>query len=369
MKFTLSTKPLIDALALGIVNSNVSKFYQKSNMAQLQGKGNQLIINLEANNIVTELRLKGSGEAQDTGIMFVDSLLLKQLVSTFEASTTTLEFSDGGLMLYNGKSKFVLPRTVDSDTDLALKTPQLPQYDTPAVDIKKADWKFIKENQMYAIAMSFIHPVYTRVYCGSDQSVIVGDFDNSLFTLSQKGNFGTTCLLSDTIVNLFNSLPEGAKLRQLGKSYLIEVTTDGFEYMTEFTPYYESDEGVGTYNAPIILEMMEHPAGGYAEVNTAAVNKFLSQADLLSTNSEDHIRLGVKGNQLFLKDKNVDCSVDIKSEETSDYFCDFKTSMLKSVWNNYSTESVNIAPMQQDGETVGIIVWSDEMTTVLAGIE
>lgn len=369
MRFTLSTKPLIDALALGIVNANVSKFYQKSNMAQLRARGNNLAINLEANNIVTEIRLKGSGEAPDTGHMFVDSLLLKQLVSTFEASTTTLEFSDGGLVLYNGKSKFVLPRTVEGDAGLELKAPDMPDYSAPTVDIKKADWKFVKENQMYAIAMSFIHPVYTRVYCGSDGSVIVGDFDNSLFTLSQKGNFGDTCLLSDTIINLFNSLPEGSKLRQIGKSYLIEVQTDGFEYLSQFTPYYESDEGVGTYNAPIILEMMEHPAGGYAEVNTAAVNKFLSQADLLSTNTDDHIRLGVKGTQLFLKDKNVDCVVDIKSDESADYFCDFKTSALKSVLSNYSTESVNIAPMKQDDDTVGIIVWSDEMTTVLAGIE
>lgn len=369
MKFTLSTRPLIDALALGVVNANVSKFYQKSNIAQLRATNNTLTINLEASAIVTEIRLKGSGDAADSGLMFVDSVLLKQLVHTFEASTTTLEFTDGGLLLYSGKSKFTLPRTVDEDQGIELNAPAVPEYNAPSVDINKADWKFVKENQMYAIAMSFIHPVYTRVYCGADSSVIVGDFDNSLFTLSSKGNLGATCLLRDTIVNLFNSLPEGSKIRQVGKSYLIDVKTDTFEYLSQFTPEYEEDEGIGTYNAPVILEMLEHPESGYAEVNTAALDKFLGQAALLSTNTDDTIRLGVKDNHLFLKDKNVDCNVEIKSDSAVEYFVDFKTSILKSVVSSYSCESINIGPMYVEGEVVGVIVWSDDMTTVLAGVE
>lgn len=368
MRFTLSTKPLADSLDLGVVNANVSKYYQKSCIAQLEATQNALRINLEASNIVTEIRLKGSGDAADSGVMFVDSLLLKQLVKTFEASTTTLEFTDGGLILHSGKSKFTLPRTVDADSGMELRAPQLPESSAKAIDVNKSAWKFIKENQMYAIAMSFIHPIYTKVYIGEAGDVIVGDFDNSLFTLSDKGNFGATCLVSDTIVNLFNTLPEGSKLIKMGRNYLVRVETDSFEYVSEFTPQYEDEENVGSYNAEIILGMMEHPTG-YAEVATAAVNKFLSQADLLSTSTDDTIRLGLEAGHLFIKDKNVDCKIDVKCDNSVEYFTDFKTSLLKSVMSNYSTEKVCIAPLMQEDVCAGIIVWSDELTTVIAGVD
>lgn len=368
MRFTLSTKPLSDSLALGIINANVSKYHVKSCIAQLQATQNTLRINLEAKNIFTEMRLKGSGDAADSGIMFVDSLLLKQLVNTFEASTTTLEFTDGGLILHNGKSKFTLPRTFEGDDDMALTSPNLPDADAPVLEIDKSNWKFIKENQMYAIALSFIHPVYTRVFVDESGDVIVGDFDNSLFTLSQKGNFGSTCLLSDTIVNLFNTLPEGANMIKMGRRYLIRVQTDSFEYVSEFKPDYEDEEDVGPYHSEVILTMLEHPTG-YAEVATAAINKFLGQAAMLSTNSDDTIRLGIEAGQMFIKDKSVDCKIDVKCDRDVEYFADFKTALLKSVIGNYSTETICVAPMMQEDVCAGILVWSDELTTVIAGVD
>ena len=41
MRFTVSTKPFSDGLNLAIVNSNVSKFSQKSNIAQVSVSNNQ----------------------------------------------------------------------------------------------------------------------------------------------------------------------------------------------------------------------------------------------------------------------------------------------------------------------------------------
>lgn len=367
MNFNVSTKPLTDALNLGVVNQNVSKFYQKSCLAQITASRRDLKINLEAANVLSELHLKGSGDTDESVTIFVDCLLLKQLVSTFEASVTTFEFTEGGLVLHSGKSKFTLPKMLDG-SELELTAPNTSEEGTgTAITIDQSDWKFIKDHQMYAIAMSFIHPVYTRVWLGESGDVLVGDFDNSLFTHSKKSKLGNTCLLSDTIVNLFNTLPEGAKLRSLGSSYIVTVTTDGFDYISEFKPIYESDEGVGSYNSDIILDMMNHGDAG-VKVNTAAINKFLNQAALLSTNTEDTIKFAVSDSNVSLVDSNVDCKLPVEGV-TEPFSVEFKTSLLKSVISNFDEEVVSVAPMKQEDTVAGILVWSKNMTAVLASID
>lgn len=371
MKFQVSTKPLSDALSLGVINGNVSKFYQKSCLAQVVATRNTLTINLEASQILTELRLKGSGDADNSGIMFVDSLLFKQLVSTLESPTVTLEFVEGGLILHSGKSKFNLPKWIDV-ADMELKAPRLPEYTSTSIPVDKSDWRFIKDRQMFAIAMSFIHPVYTKVWVGDSGDVLVGDFDNSLFTHSKKNKLGNTCLLSDTIINLFNSIPEGASLIKVDSSYLIQVKTDGYEYLSEFRPKYESDESEGSYNSDIILQLMEHPMTNCIKLPTAAVHKFLNQAELLSTSTEDQITFEVANKTVTLHDSNVDCKVDIAGD-TCPYTIQFKTSLLKSVISNYKDEAIMVSPMIQPDENGndtanGIVVWDEDLTTVIAGV-
>ena len=368
MKFTVSTKPLADALNLGIVNQNVSKFYQKSCLAQLTADRRTLRINLEASFVLSEILLRGSGDCEETYTVFVDSLLLKQLVSTFEANTTTLEYTEGGLILHSGKSKFTLPMMIEGG-ELELTPPSKANASSEVIDIDKSDWKFIKDYQMYAIAMSFIHPVYTRVWVGETGDVVVGDFDNSMFTHSMKSKLGKTCLLSDTIINLFNSLPEGAKLTKLDKSYLINVKTDGFEYASEFTPQYESDEGVGSYNSEIILSMMETNDSAAVKIKSSAINKFLNQAALLSSNTEDVIKFSVRDGNVCLADNNVDCKLPLDGVVSVEYDVDFKTALLKSVMSNFDEDEIKVAPMIQEDVVVGIILWTKNMTTVLAGVD
>lgn len=369
MKFQVSTKPLNDGLALGVVNANVSNYFKRSCIAQVTATKTELRINLEASRILSEIRLKGLGDSEDDVTTFVSCVLLKQLVSTFTAPVTTLEFVDGGLILHSGKSKFTLPKLDVDVSSTSLNCPELPEYNSTELEIDKSDWKFIKNYQMYAIAMSFAHPVYTRVWVGQQGDVLVGDFDNGLFTHSEKGKLGTTCLLSDTIVNLFNSLPEGAKLIKMDSSYIVKVKTDGFEFISEFSPEYESDENVGSYNSEIIIEMMSHTDENSVIVPTAAINKFLSQADLLSSGSSATIKLHVDNNELTLKDDNVDCKVDLDTLYPDSYEVEFNTSLLKSVLSNYTDETVRISPMVQGEEVAGIKVWSKELTTVLAGVD
>ena len=369
MKFQLSAKPLSDALAQCIVNANVSKFYRKSCLVQLTADATHIEIVTEASCICSKVVLKGKGDSYTPATIFVDSLLFKQLISTLDAKVIDLEFSDSGLIIHSGKSKFTLPKMIDGE-DLSLRSPGLPDVASPAVTIDKSSWKFIKENQMYAIAMSFIHPVYTRVWMSESGDVLVGDFDNSLFTYSKKGNLNTTCLLSDTIINIFVSLPEGAQLFKSGDSFIIMIKTDGYEMISQIEPQYESDEGVGSYHSEIILDMLKHPETNLLKLNTTIINKFLSQADLLSSSGEDTINFEVTDSQLVLRDQNVDCHIDLTDANSDLKYCvKFKTSLLKSVISSYSTDIISVGPLVRDDEVVGVLVWDDDLTTVIAGVD
>ena len=366
MKFICNTKPFADSLNLGIINNNVSNFHQKSCTVELTATEKMLKINIEASQIYTEIHIPGKGEGSPATI-FVDSLLLKNLASTLESQTVTLNFEENGLILVAGKSKFTLPKMVESN-DFDLRAPAVPDSLEGAIDINQSDWKFVKDYQMYAISMAFINPVYTKVWVGQNGDVLVGDFDNSLFTHSVHSKLGKTCLLSDTIINLFNSLPAGSKIIPFGDSYVIQLKTDSYEYLTQFTPLYESDESVGSYNSDIFLGMMQHSENAI-KINTVAITKALNQALLLSTNSQDSIFFSLEDGQVHLTDKNVDCAIAVVGESGANYKVEFNLERLKKVLANYDDETISISPMEQEGAVVGIMVWNDSLTTIVAGLE
>jgi len=369
MQFTCNTKPLSDALNLGIINSDVSKYYRKSCLAQLTATKTSLRVNLEAESIVTQLIVKGAGDADASESIFVDSLLLKQLVSTFETATVTLEFIENGLVLHSGKSKFTLPKMIDS-IELELNSPKdVSDQSGVSVDIDKDAWRFVKDHQMFAIAMSFTHPVYTKVWIGDTGDVLVGDFDNSLFTHSKRSNLGTTCLLSETIVNLFNALPEGAKLTRYDRSYLISLQLDSYSYVSEFQPQYETDEGVGSYNSAIFLNMMKHPVSNYVETSAAAINKFLGQATLLSTSTEDTIFVSVGDGQVKLYTDTLKCEVAATGITPDVYTGEFRVDTLKSIVANYvDGDKVCIYPMLEESVVIGLLFWNKDCTSMLSSV-
>lgn len=368
MKFECNTKPLADALELGVINSNVSNFHKKSTVAQVSIQNNILRINLEASYVKTEIVLKGHADSSESASIFVGSLLLKQLVNSLESNTVSLEFTEGGLVIHSGKSKFTLPKLVD-DSELELDAPESIAHLGESSIIDKSEWKFIKDKQMYAIAMSFIHPVYTRVWVGSTGDVLVGDFDNSLFTHSVKSHFGDTCLLSDTIINLFNAIPEGSRLYKASTGYIINYSCDAFTYVAQFEPQYESDDNIGSYNSDIFLDMMDHPDSGVIRVAGTQIAKFLSQASLFASGSEDTIEFSVSPGVVEIKDKNVDCKIDITDSVPDPYSIVFKSESLRKVVTNYGEEDLHISPLKQEDAVVGILVWDDDLTTVIAGVE
>lgn len=371
MNFTLSTRPLADALNLGVIPSNVSKYYSKSCLAQLTADKHQLRINLEAASISTEILLKGSGDQEEPITTFVDCLVFNQLVGTIETSTVTIEYVDGGIVLHAGKSKFNLPNMI-ADNAGELARPNLAPEGSIKVKIDNSDWKFVKDYQMYAIGMSFVHPVYTQVWIGAEGDVIVGDFDNSIFTFSKKNKLGRTCLLPNTIINLFNTLPEGAEITQMDRSYRVDVKTDAFEYASEFTPKYEEDEGVGSYSSEMILPMATKNEANSIEIQVAPINKFMSQASLLSSSSEDKVTFSYENGEVTVKDENVDCKLDVKGT-CKNFTIPFKADLFKSMLNNVDSETLHISPQEQeiDGQlvTTSIVAWTDNMAVVLGGVE
>lgn len=367
MKFTVNTKPLIEALDLGVINSNVSPFHKKSTIIQVSADKNELRLNVEAESIKSELVLKGSGE-DDSAKIFVGSLLMKQLVGTFENPVTTLEFAEGGLILHSGTAKFTLPKLVD-ESDIELDRPTTDTLNADEITLDKSNWKFVQDRQMYAKSMSFIHPIYTYVWVGSEGDILVGDFDNSLFTHSVKNNLGTTCLLSDTIVNLFESLPEGAKIVKEGKDYIIIYKSDSLSYISQFSPKYEDEEDIGSYNSSIFLNMMKH-SDQFASFDNSILNKYLNQAEMLSSSTDDTIEVSLENNILRLKDNNVDCKLAVKGDtQISDFTVEFKTDMLKRVVSNYPEEDICFTPIEQDDEVAGILIWDKDVTTVIAGVD
>lgn len=364
MKFTVNTKPLVEALNLGILNANVNKFYAKSTMAQISASADGLVINLEAALICSEIRLKGMADSDAPAKVFIDSMKLKQLIGTFEASTTVFEFTDAGLILHSGKSKFTLPKAVD--VDLSFEKPNIDVSHPVALD--KTAWKFVQDHQMYALALTFITPVYTKAWVGSAGDVLIGDFDNSLFTHSRKSNLGKTCLLSDTVIHLLTSLPDGAKMYQLDSSFVVHAKTDSYEFISEFTPKDESDSDMGSYNADMILAMMSTTSES-VEIHVPAVMKVLNQACLLSSKSDDRITLSMENGQITFTDNNIDCKIPVEGVISTPYQLSFQTVNLKSVMSNCAEEKVRICPTYNGEDIVGINVFSDGLTTVLAGVE
>lgn len=364
MKFTVSTKPLITAIDLGIIKENISKFNQKSGIAQITASRDTLRINIEAPRIVTEVTLRGSGDADEPLTVFVDCVSFKSLVDTFESDVTTLEYVENGLILHSGSGKFTLP-TLPSPAGAELDRPVEPST-ADTITISKENWDFVKAHQMFAISIWMIHPVYTRVYVGSSGDVIVGDIDNSIFTLSHKSNFPNTMLLKPSIINLFTNLPDGAVIHPQDDSYIINVVTDSYSLRTQFTPEYESDEGVGSYNSETILPVLQS-VDHYIEVPVAPVVKFINQSEILTVGADNNIGVKLDGNNLSIYYDSSKFNVEVpKVGEVNNFEGEFKSSFFKSIFTGIDGDSVKISPVFDEGESLNsCLFWTDNMSIVM----
>ena len=366
MRFEANTKPITDGLDLGIINSNITKFYQKSCIVELNIEEDALRVNTEVSSIKSELVFHGhTSNDDDNRHIFVDSLLFKNLLSSIDADTITFDISDNTLTVYAGRSNFKLPQVI-GESDIELNRPTQLDAAENLIEVDKSAWKFIQDYQMYSISMSFLHPVYRLVWMGNSGNVIVGDYDNSIFTTSTKSQLPNTCLVEDTIVNLLNNVPEGSTLIPVGRNYEIKVDLDPYSYVCEFAPKLESDEGIGDYNSDIILGLFNHEDG--IHVNTDKLNVYLSQAELFSKANDDTIKLVCDNASLSLVNQNVNCKVETNNP-FDPFEVNFNIKLLKDVFAHFDNNEIDICPLVQDEQVSGIVAWTDNLSTVLGGVD
>lgn len=364
MKFTVNTKALKNATDLGIIKANISKFYYRSNVVQITATLDTLKINIEASGIKTKMILGGSGDEDSMASIIVDCSIFKSLIDSIDTEIMTLEFIAGGMYIHAGTSKFSIPQMLDVN-DVQLEEPAEDYSVSSTTTIKPADWQFIKDHQMYAIATKETHPVYKNVWVGADKSVIIGDYDSSLFTYSKRGEFDTTCLFPASLINLFTSIPEGSTVSKIGKSYILNIVTDNYSIITEFTPKYEDDESVGSYNSTMILNMLVHPES-FITVDITPITKFINQTSILAQSELDKVfDFVLENGELTLS--NATSSYSMHVDSTDIYTVKFSSDLFKRVLSNFDSDKINIAPMYRGDMTIGCIFWTDSLTTLLAG--
>lgn len=364
MKFTLNSKPLKNVTDLGIIKQNISSLYYRSNIAQVTATRNSFKINVEAAGIKTAMTLKGgSGDTDETASILVDCSTLKSLIDSIDSNVITFNFDTGSLGIVSGTSKFTLPQILDvRDVQVSEPTENFTADET--ITLKAESWKFIKDHQLYAISESKTHPVYRNVWVNADKDVIVGDYETSLFTYSKQSNLDNTCLLPVSLVNLFTNIPEGSTISRIGKTYILNIDTDSYSMSTEFTPFYEEDEAVGSYNADIILGMLTK-SDNFLTVDVNPITKFIGQISLLSQGTFDrNVDLSISNNVLTLS--ALDCEYKLNVTSAIDYSVQFDMDKFKDVLSHFDDDNVKIAPMERDGQTIGCIFWTDSLITLLA---
>lgn len=137
---------------------------------------------------------------------------------------------------------------------------------------------------------------------------------------------------------MFNNLPETAMIYKYDKRYIVSIKNDSYEFYSEFTPYYEDDEDIGSYGSDIILDMMKVDSD-QIKLDIKLMSSYLNQASLLASSDNYTITLTVSNNEIRLKDENVDCFIPMENKTDSDYSVTFKTKILKSVISNLDEES------------------------------
>ena len=365
MKFVISTKPLKSVTSLGIIKANITKHDHRSHIVQLTATSDTLKINIEATSIKTRMLLHGSGDSEGPVTIIVDCARFKALLDSIENDIITLEFADGALYVHAGTSKFAIPQVFDA-RDAQLNEP-IDEYSFEGTAaIKPANWQFIKEHQLYAIATKEERPVYRNVWVGKDHDVIVGNMDIGMFTFSKKSDFDNTCLLPLSLVNLFAAIPEGATISKFGRSYVLSINTDSYSLITEFVPKYEDDESVGSYKADIILNKAVHPAA-YITVDVGPLIKFIGQTSIFRDSDQDKaMQFNVAKGKLTLSNKSNSYTAMVSNDVTCELL--FNIDLFKSVISNFDSDKINIAPvLGEEGKAVGCQFWTDDLTAVLAG--
>lgn len=371
MKFSLNVAPLKDALNLGVINSNISKFFEKSTVVELTVDGDTLRINTQATSLLSEALIKGSNDDNGSASAIVDCTLFKQLVSTVDVNEMTLDFEDNFLVVECGKSKFNVPKLLTDEDGASLDRPASESEIDGNLcgELHPSTWKYVQDHQLYAVAMSQINKVYTRVWIGGDKGVLTGDPTLSFFTYQPSSDLDSSCLVSSTIVNLLSTLDEGSKMYKVSdNSYVVVMDSDTFTFKSQFMVDHEDEGGMGTYDADMIFEMVFDETQVPVEVSKPKLYSNVKQAELFSSSSNPLVYVEADNSGLKLVNDNVNCKISSDSSPL-DYKVGFTLNDLDTVVSHMDGDTIEFAPIVKEGEVFGVRLKSGDLVALLGGVE
>lgn len=372
MKFNLNVAPLKDALNLGVINSNISKFFEKSTVVELTVDGdNELRINTQATSLLSEATIKGDNEDKGTASAIVDCILFKQLVSTVDTNEMSLDFQDNFLVVQCGKSKFNVPKLLTDEDGASLDRPASGSdvESNLCGELHPTVWKYVQDHQLYAVAMSQINKVYTRVWISGDRGVLTGDPTLSFFTYQPDSDLDSSCLVSSTIVNLLSTLEEGSKLYRVSdNSYVVDMSSDVFEFRSQFMVDHEDENGMGTYDADMIFDMVFDDTQTSVNVSKQKLYSNVKQAELFSSSSDPLVFVEASDSGLKLVNDNVNCKISSDNPGIN-YKVGFTLTDLDTVVSHMDGDDIEFAPIVKEDEVFGIRLKSGNLVALLGGVE
>ena len=361
-KYTVNTNVLKSALNLVIIKNNISPYYRKSAILQIEvTEFNQLKLNTESYNLCSEIRLEGKLDGDNRVSVFVDSVLFQSLINTITDNTITFDFVESGIDIHTNSSVLKVSKLIDME-DMTLNFPVEVDNIDNSVDISSDVWKFISQYQASMLGTGMAYPIYRNIWFSNDGTVVAGDYETETFTKSkQMKGFAETCLISDMILNLLLSMPEGSKVIPVNigdnkSKYVIVSDADSYTYRAEFEPLYESDEHVGSYMADSLMSVMTSDKS--VKVDKSQLISPLNQIKLFGNTM---VELTFNGSELELHSQNVNCKTKIDGKLKSGGM-EFLASTLLKVLNNLNEDTLNMGFAMQKDKPVGINIWNDVLT-------
>lgn len=371
MKFKCNVAPLVDCMNLAIINSNISKFYEKSTVVELTVDGSTLTLNTQATSLTSEASVRGDNVDGSSCSAIVDCVLLKQLVSGLTSNDVTFDFQDNCVVVMSGRSKFTVPKLLTDEEEASLDKP-LKEEELANVahsELHPDVWKTIQDHQLYAIASSQIHKVYTRVWVSKEKGVLTGDPNNSVFTYQPESDLVNSCLVSSTIVNLLASLEAGARIYCVSDTvYVVYMDVDSFSFCSQFTVDLEDESTIGTYESDMIFDMVLDESQQEFEVSKSSLTSTAKQASLFASASNPFISVVANNNGVRLVNDNVNCQISSDPSQV-EYEAQFILSDLDSVVSHMTDDSMFASPIVKEGEVFGLRFRSGSMVALLGGVE
>ena len=380
MKVTLSTGALKSGLSTLILDSSISRFNPKSCIARITLSNKVLQLDTEYPEIKSRLKLDCISDTNDLKVIYVESAVFKKLINSLNTGDVSLEVSDKDittLVVYAGKSKFYIPQIaeyqevkfgIDSSTieDTAALFENASKFDFSA-------WKFVSNYQLYAIA----DPVsalkaYTNVYVGDDNSIIVGDYNNNLFTYSNTDTVFSNCMIPGSVIKLLTSYPEDSSI-VLGDNNLWYIMFynehNNYSLISEFKTKPESD--VENYQSDKILPLMMHDSTQAVTIaNLAAIKDVLTQGSVLVSNRNDYvINLAVDDGTLRVFGNNMEYTEKI-GNKSAKFSVAFRLQKFMDTISHLDSNEINIMPKYRKDANgneivIAILIWTENLTVVL----